>query len=60
MKKYILIYLLVLVGCSSSIPDEYVQKMSQLTTELEKTKNIAIEAITKIEKLENALSKTWH
>ncbi len=58
MKNYILIYLLVLFGCSSSIPDEYVQKMSQLNTELEKTKNIANEAITKIEKLENELLKS--
>ena len=58
MKNYILIHLLVLFGCSSSIPHEYVQKMSQLTAELEKTKNIANEAITKIEKLKNELSKS--
>ena len=49
---------MVLFGCSSSIPHEYVQKMSQLTVELEKTKNIANEAITKIEKLEDELSKS--
>jgi tetratricopeptide (TPR) repeat protein len=50
--------MLVLFGCSSSIPDDYVRKMNLLMTELEKTKEIANEAITKVEGLEKDLSKS--
>ena len=49
---------MVLFGCSSSIPDEYVQKLNRLNEELEKTKNIAGEAISKADRLEKNLLKS--
>ena len=45
---YIAIAFLALCSCSSSIPDEYIQKMNRLTAELKKTKAIASLAMNKV------------
>ena len=56
MKNYIYIAFVVLYSCSSSVPDEYVQKMDRLTAELKKTKAIASLAVSKVNELEEKLN----
>ena len=56
MKNYIYIAFVVLYSCSSSIPDEYVQKIDRLTAELKKTKAIASLAVSKVNELEEKLT----
>ena len=56
MKNYIYIAFVVLYSCSSSIPDEYVQKIDRLTAELKKTKAIASLAVSKVNELEEKLN----
>ena len=56
MKNYLYIAFVVLYSCSSSIPDEYVQKIDRLTAELKKTKAIASLAVSKVNELEEKLT----
>ena len=58
MKLFFLIFIILIYGCVSSIPDEYVQSLAHITEELEKTKSIANEAIDKANRLEKMLSES--
>ena len=58
MKFLFPIFIILICGCASSIPDEYVQSLTQMTEELEKTKAIANDAIGKANRLEKMLSES--
>ena len=56
MKRYIYIYTLVLFSCSGTIPNEVQKELDRLNGELNRTKQVAREAINKVNHLEKKLS----
>ena len=58
MKFFFPIFISLIYGCASSIPDGYVQSLAHMSEELEKTKAIANEAIDKVNRLEKMLSES--
>ena len=56
MKRYICIYALVLLSCSGTIPNEVQKELDRVNGELNKTKQVAREAINKVNHLEKKLS----
>jgi len=58
MKFFFPIFIILIYGCASSIPDGYVQSLAHMSEELEKTKAIANEAIDKVNRLEKMLSES--
>ena len=56
MKKYIHIYTLVFIACSGTVPNEFQQQLDRLNAELNRTKQVAMEAINKVNNLERELS----
>ena len=58
MKFNFLILLILIYGCASSIPDDYMLTLAQINEELEKTKAIANKAIEKANMFEKMLSES--
>ena len=58
MKFFFPIFIILIYGCASSIPDGYVQSLAHMSVKLEKTKAIANEAIDKVNRLEKMLSES--
>ena len=56
MERYICIYTLVLFSCSGTIPNEVQKELDRVNGELNKTKQVAREAINKVNHLEKKLS----
>ena len=56
MKRYIHIYTLVLFSCSGTIPNEVQKELDRLNSELNRTKQVAMKAINKVNNLERELS----
>ena len=58
MKRYFIILSILIYGCSSTVPDEYVVELESLKNELKKTKSIAKSAVNQVHELERKLSKS--
>ena len=58
MKRYFIILSILIYGCSSTIPDEYVLELESLKKELKRTKSIARSAVNQVHDLERKLSKS--
>ena len=58
MKRYFIILSILIYGCSSTIPDEYVVELESLKKELKRTKSIARSAVNQVHELERKLSKS--
>jgi len=56
MKRYIHIYMLLFLACSGTVPNEFQQELDRLNAELNRTKKVADEAISKVNHLEKKLS----
>lgn len=58
MKRYFIILSILIYGCSSTVPDEYVLELESLKKELKRTKSIARSAVNQVHELERKLSKS--
>ena len=58
MKRYFIILSILIYGCSSTVPDEYVLQLDSLKKELKRTKSIARSAVNQVHELEKKLSKS--
>ena len=58
MKRYFIILSILIYGCSSTVPDEYVVELESLKKELKRTKSIARSAVNQVNELERKLSKS--
>ena len=58
MKRYFIILSILIYGCSSTVPDEYVVELESLKKELKRTKSIARSAVNQVHDLERKLSKS--
>ena len=58
MKRYFIILSILIYGCSSTVPDEYVLELESLKKELKRTKSIARNAVNQVHELERKLSKS--
>ena len=58
MKRYFIILSILIYGCSSTVPDEYVVELESLKKELKRTKSIARSAVNQVHELERKLSKS--
>ena len=58
MKRYFIILSILIYGCSSTVPDEYVVELQSLKKELKRTKLIARSAVNQVHELERKLSKS--
>ena len=58
MKRYFIILSILIYGCSSTVPDEYVVELEYLKKELKRTKSIARSAVNQVHELERKLSKS--
>ena len=58
MKRYFIILSILIYGCSSTVPDEYVLELKSLKKELKRTKSIARSAVNQVNELERKLSKS--
>ena len=58
MKRYFIILSILIYGCSSTVPDEYVLELESLKKELKRTKSIARNAVSQVNELERKLSKS--
>ena len=52
MKRYFIILSILIYGCSSTVPDEYVLELESLKKELKRTKSIARSAVSQVNELE--------
>tara|TARA_B100000575_G_C23086276_1_gene626039 strand:- start:455 stop:1030 length:576 start_codon:yes stop_codon:yes gene_type:complete len=57
MKQYFIILSILIYGCSSTVPDEYLVELESLKKELKRTKSIARSALNQVHELERKLSK---
>ena len=58
MKRYFIILSILIYGCSSTVPEEYVLELESLHKELKRTKSIARSAVNQVHELERKLSKS--
>ena len=56
MKRHIYVYTLILFSCSGTIPDDVQNELDRLNRELSRSKQIANDAINKVDNLKKKLS----